>query len=124
MKQHFLPLRYAVLRASAGMRHLCPLLSIFLISVVPAWSQSASPPPFFILSEGMATCGEFTSQPEMQGVRLSWVLGYVSGVNAGLAIAGSHQAAPAERMAGSSFQQPATVIGWLQSYCSVHPLDI
>jgi hypothetical protein len=96
------------------------LLSISLFTT-PAWSQSTNP-VVVILSEGNTTCGEFMTQPEMQAVRVAWVLGYISGVNAGLAR--SADVAPAERMAGKSFQQPATVLGWLQSYCAVHPLDI
>jgi hypothetical protein len=122
MNRHLLSLPYAVLRASARMRHLCPLFIIFLIIVVPAWPQSASPPTVIILSEGMTTCGEFTAQPEMQVVRMEWVLGYISGVNAGLSR--TADAAPTERMAGRSFQQTATAIGWLQSYCYAHPLEV
>lgn len=67
------------------------------------------------LSEGATTCGEFIAQPGMRAVRMEWVLGYISGRN--------RQAnSPRERSIGSSFSQPATVIGWLQSYCRVHGL--
>jgi hypothetical protein len=69
-----------------------------------------------ILSEGQSTCSAYNAQPEMQAVRASWVLGYISGVNS--------RSPAAEALAGRSFQIPATVIEWLQSYCASHPLDI
>jgi hypothetical protein len=72
--------------------------------------------PFFTLSEGATTCGEFIAQPTMQTVRMAWVVGYISGRN-------REAISPRERTIGSSFQQPATVIGWLQSYCQSHSLE-
>jgi hypothetical protein len=69
-----------------------------------------------ILSEGASTCGEYTAEPAKQIIRASWVLGYISGANS--------RAPMAEAFAGSSFQMPATVVGWLQSYCASHPLDV
>jgi hypothetical protein len=69
-----------------------------------------------ILSEGATTCGEFIAEPGMQGVRMEWVLGYISGRN-------REATSSRDRLIGSSFQQPATVIGWLQSYCRLHSLD-
>jgi hypothetical protein len=65
--------------------------------------------PFMVLSEGASTCGEFVAEPEKQAMRMEWVLGYISGRNL--------EAPSAERFAGRSFQKPATVIGWLQTYC-------
>jgi hypothetical protein len=71
--------------------------------------------PFTILSDGATTCGEFIAEPGGQSLRASWALGYVTGRNV---------AAPApERMAGSSYQKPATVIGWLRAYCGAHALQ-
>ena len=75
-----------------------------------------------ILSEGATTCGEFIAQPAMQTIRMEWVLGYISGVNAG--ISRSAKASQAETMAGQSFERTETAIGWLQGYCSAHPLDV
>ena len=73
--------------------------------------------PFWSLSEGATTCGEFIAQPgTMQAVRMEWVLGYISGRN-------REAISPRERSVGSSLQQTDTVIGWLQSYCRSHSLD-
>ena len=69
-----------------------------------------------ILSESQSTCGAYNTQPQMQAIRASWVLGYISGVNS--------RSPASEALAGRSFQIPATVIEWLQSYCASHPLDI
>lgn len=77
--------------------------------------------PFEILSEGASTCGEYVAEPEKQIVRMEWVLGYkwVLGY-----ISGANSRAPSsEAMAGSSFQMPVTVLGWLKSYCTSHPLE-
>lgn len=89
-----------------------------IIAGVPAFAQEG---PIVVLSEGQTTCGEYVAEPQKRVVRGAWVLGFISGVNAGMARNGS--APEAERMAGRSFQQPATVDGWLQIYCSAHPLD-
>jgi hypothetical protein len=72
--------------------------------------------PFRTLSEGATTCGEFIAEPWMQSARMEWVLGYISGRN-------REGSSPDERNIGSSFQEPATVIAWLQNYCQVHSLD-
>jgi hypothetical protein len=69
-----------------------------------------------ILSEGQSTCGAYNAEPDMQPVRASWVLGYISGVNS--------RSTAMEALAGRSFQMPAAVIEWLQSYCASHPMDI
>jgi hypothetical protein len=71
---------------------------------------------WLVLSDGATTCGEFIAEPGMQTVRMEWVLGYISGRN-------REAASPHDRFIGRSFQQPATVIGWLQSYCRLHSLD-
>jgi len=65
---------------------------------------------WLMLSEGATTCGEFIAEPGMQNVRMEWVLGYISGRN-------REATSSRDRFIGRSFQQPATVIGWLQSYC-------
>ena len=52
-----------------------------------------------ILSEGATTCGEFIAEPGMQGVRMEWVLGYISGRN-------REATSSRDRLIGSSFQQP------------------
>jgi hypothetical protein len=72
--------------------------------------------PFRTLSEGATTCGEFVAEPWMQSARMEWVLGYISGRN-------RESSSPDERNIGSSFQEPATVIAWLQNYCQAHSLD-
>ena len=69
-----------------------------------------------ILSEGQSACSAYNTQPELEAVRTSWILGYVSGVNS--------RSPAAEALAGRSFQMPAIVIEWLQSYCASHPTDI
>jgi hypothetical protein len=72
--------------------------------------------PFRTLSEGATTCGEFVAEPWMQSSRMEWVLGYISGRN-------REAVSPGNRIIGGSFQQPATVIAWLQNYCQFHSLD-
>jgi hypothetical protein len=72
--------------------------------------------PFLTLSEGATTCGEFVAQSWLQTARMEWVLGYISGRN-------REGVSPDQRNVGSSFQQPAKVIAWLQNYCQVHSLD-
>jgi hypothetical protein len=72
--------------------------------------------PFYILSEGATTCGEFVAQPQTQTIRMSWVLGYVSGRN-------REAASPRDRLIGRSFERTDSVLGWLQSYCQAHSLD-
>ena len=67
------------------------------------------------LSEGDTTCGEFVAEPLKVNARMEWVLGFLSGANS--------RAAPPYKLIGRSFQQPATVVGWLQSYCALHSLD-
>jgi hypothetical protein len=68
-----------------------------------------------ILSEGPSTCGEYIAEPAKRVIRMEWVLGYISGTNT--------RGPVAEQDAGSSFQMPATVDGWLLSYCTSHPLE-
>jgi hypothetical protein len=80
-------------------------------------AQSSWPTHVFqTLSEGGSTCGEYIAEPGKQVVRMEWVLGYISGANS--------RGPVAEALAGTSFQMPATVVGWLQSYCASHPLDV
>ena len=71
---------------------------------------------FYVLSEGATTCGEFVAQPQMQTIRMEWVLGYISGRN-------REAASPRDRLIGHSFERTDTVLGWLQSYCQAHSLD-
>jgi hypothetical protein len=81
-----------------------------------ASAQSGLPGhPFLVLSDGQSTCGEYIAEPAKRGFRTEWVLGYISGANS--------RGLPAEAHAGSSFQMPATVDGWLLSYCTSHPLE-
>jgi hypothetical protein len=72
---------------------------------------------WLMLSEGATTCGEFIAEPGMQTVRMEWVLGYISSRN-------REATSSRNRFIGRSFQQPATVIGSLQSYCRLHSLDV
>jgi hypothetical protein len=92
------------------------LVVVALLLPGTACGQDVKRSPFYTLSEGATTCGEFIAQPAMQAVRVAWVLGYISGRN-------REAISPRERFIGSSFQQPATVLGWLQSYCQSHSLD-
>jgi hypothetical protein len=72
--------------------------------------------PFYTLSEGATTCGEFVAQPQMQTIRIEWILGYISGRN-------REAASPQDRLIGRSVERTDTVLGWLQSYCQAHSLD-
>jgi hypothetical protein len=92
------------------------LVVVVLLLHGAARGQDVNRSPFYTLSEGATTCGEFIAQPAMQAVRTAWVLGYISGRN-------REAISPRERLIGSSFQQPATVLAWLQSYCQSHSLD-
>src|SRR5690242_15888106 len=74
----------------ATKRTLNPALASALLSLLLVLCQTsadAADGPFpqentVVLSEGASTCGEFIAEPQMQLVRLSWVLGYISGRNA------------------------------------------
>jgi hypothetical protein len=95
--------------------------TLVVVSAVLAVSTSAlavdrTDPGFEILSEGATTCGEYIAQPATRGARMEWVLGYISGRN-------REAASPRERMIGTSFDKPATIDGWLLSYCQSHSLD-
>lgn len=94
-----------------------PSLAVFLAAtlLVTGAHEAQAQHEAMILSEGNSSCGEYIAEPAKQGVRSSWVLGYISGANSRGPIT--------EALAGSSFQMPATVIGWLQTYCASHPLD-
>jgi hypothetical protein len=94
-------------------------LSLFFVAIstkADAQDTAARRQIILILSEGMSTCGEYIAEPWKQSIRMEWVLGYISGANS--------RSPPGEASAGSSFQMPATVLGWLQSYCTSHPLDV
>jgi hypothetical protein len=91
------------------------LTSIFAPDIARALDINNA--PFATLSEGATTCGEFVAQPLMQSERMEWVLGYIS-------VRNREAISPSERTIGRSFQQPATVIAWLQNYCQVHSLDM
>jgi hypothetical protein len=94
---------------------LLSLLPLPVDQICAGAAEERFPGYSVVLSEGMSTCGEFIAEPQMQTVRLSWVLGYITGRNV--------SAPPGKGMTGSSFQQPATAIGWLNSYCTAHALD-
>src|SRR5215472_7811149 len=103
---------------SAMSRCFLAAVSLCLVAISSAAdAQDVATPRgiFEVLSEGASTCGEYISEPGKQVIRMEWVLGYISGANS--------RSPPGEVSAGSSFQMPATVLGWLQSYCTSHPLD-
>jgi hypothetical protein len=89
------------------------MAAFWLTSAVHAFDVTRE--PFYTLSEGGTTCGEFIAQPQMQTIRMEWVLGYISGRN-------REAASPRERFIGRSFERTDTVLGWLQSYCRSHSL--
>ena len=94
------------------------IIGTFALVSLAATVHAAEPQdttPFFVLSEGVTTCGEFISQPQNRNHRIEWVLGFISGLNAG--------ANGPNREVGHSLEDAATVDGWLQSYCSAHALD-
>lgn len=90
-------------------------MTIFLLPL-GARALDVTREPFFTLSEGATTCGEFIAQPQMQTIRMAWVLGYISGRN-------REAASPRDRLIGRSFEMPETVLGWLQSYCQAHSFE-
>jgi hypothetical protein len=84
---------------------------------VPADAQSDPPVnrEFLVLSDGATQCGEFvTSSRADQAHMTEWVLGFISGLNAGSA--GRH------RLIGHDYDVHA-IPGWLDSYCRSHALD-
>ena len=105
-------------------------LAISFLTATPATTESYLPSQ--ILSEGATTCGEFTTQAEMQASRMEWVLGYISGINAGIALRGETSAA--ERLAVTvgapcrctSATRPASLSGlphWRQHF-ALAPLGV
>jgi hypothetical protein len=102
-----------------GSRMVVALFASLMLGSVQAAFAAASNPrdaPFFAVGDATTTCGEFTAQPEATEKRLDWVLGYISGRN--------REALGSERETGDpSLKMPATVLGWLESYCGSHALD-
>jgi hypothetical protein len=98
------------------------LRSLFIIicaaALIPRPGQAADTTnmPFEVLSEGVTTCGEYIAEPAARGVRTAWVVGYITGRN-------REAASPRDRLIGTSFDRPESVVGWLLSYCQTHSLD-
>jgi len=89
------------------------VVTLCVLMAIPSMVYSQE--PYMVLSDGASTCGEYVAEPQNRELRVEWVLGYISGLNAGATGMG--------RLAGKSFQKPSTVDGWLQSYCTSHSLD-
>lgn len=96
---------------------LLALVAAIILFPFAAHALDANHEPFNILSEGASTCGEFIAEPQMQTIRMEWILGYISGRN-------KEAALPRDRLIGRSFERTNTVLGWLQSYCQTHSLNI
>ena len=56
-------------------------LTVSLCFVAISGAANAQQRDTMILSEGMSTCGEYIAEPAKQGIRVAWVLGYISGAN-------------------------------------------
>jgi Resolvase, N terminal domain len=93
--------------------------AITLASIaLPARAEDFPPgsEPFNVLSDGAATCGEYsTANGARQAQMEDWILGFLSGLNAG--------SRGQMRTVGHSFQSPKTIEGWLQNYCASDALD-
>src|SRR5262249_43953249 len=88
------------------------------VATVPAFAEDFPPggQPFQVLSEGTATCGEFVTAPrETQALMTDWVLGFLSGLNAG--------SSGKLRLVGHSYQTFEPVLVWLINYCTSHAFD-
>jgi hypothetical protein len=97
---------------------LAVAISLPVTVSVPALAEDFPPgnEPFQVLSEGGATCGEFVqASPATQTMMADWVLGFLSGLNAG--------SAGKLRLVGRSYQTSDPVIVWLRNYCSSRALD-
>jgi hypothetical protein len=95
---------------------LTALAAATIFLPVAAHALDLNHEPFYALGEGATTGGEFVAQPQMQTIRMEWVLGYISGRN-------REAASQRDRLIGRSFERTDTVLGWLQSYCQAHSLD-
>jgi hypothetical protein len=105
------------------MNHKRKLLALVcfasVVVLLPTFAAAKDQPTaglFANLCEGETTCGEFITEPQNQGMRMEWVLGYFSGANS--------RALPPYKMVGQSFDKPGAVLGWLQSYCSTNSLNV
>jgi hypothetical protein len=99
------------------MQRCLPWLALVAcFAVTSAEAADTRDTPYFLLSEGSTTCGEYIAQPELKAARLEWVLGYISGRN--------RESRGAERMAGTTLKMPATTVVWLEHYCPAHALDM
>jgi hypothetical protein len=97
--------------------HCTSLLALVVaIIVFPFAAHAPDAEPFYILSKGLTTCGEFITEPQMQTIRMKWIPGYISGRN-------REAASPRDRLIGRSFERTNTVLSWLQSYCQTHSLN-
>lgn len=71
-------------------------------------------------SLGVISCGQWLEAGQTgiwRGEDQMWVLGFVSGMDAGLSTT-----APKVSGAGSK-SDPPSMFAWLDNYCSAHPLD-
>jgi hypothetical protein len=82
-----------------------------------AWAQNDPPGSqgFLALSDGGTSCGEYLTSGRGDQVHMEeWILGFISGLNAG--------SAGPRRSIGDGYDVNA-IPGWLRSYCSAHALD-
>jgi hypothetical protein len=102
-----------------AMRDLQGLALYLVLLTVPDSAQAldVNATPLAVLGDGSTTCGEFTAIPGLQDAKTQWVLGYISGRN-------KEGQTPQERKIGLSLRKPGTALGWLQSYCNSHSLNI
>jgi hypothetical protein len=91
----------------------------FLLSAAPLPSGAAPDPgEYVILGAGSRPCGSWLrlrSQPDPEAAVLqSWVLGYITSVNANV-LTKRQDIADGKTVDG--------LFGWVDSYCAAHPLD-
>ena len=93
------------------------VVALALAAAGPALAQNDPPGSqgFLALSDGVTSCGEYlTSGAGDQTHMEEWILGFISGLNAG--------STGPRRSIGDGYDVNA-IPGWLRSYCSAHALD-
>ena len=65
--------------------------------------------PVAILGEGLTTCSEYSGDPDRAVMRVSWVMGYLTGANS--------RAVSPFRLVGKDMTAEG-IDGWLKTYCA------
>ena len=92
--------------------------AVFILLTLSAASPSRAANEYTILGAGSRPCGSWLrlrSQAAADSVVLqSWVLGYLTGINANVLTLS------ADVTAGTA---PEALFSWIDGYCAAHPLD-